>query len=164
MFLAYVKEYLKYLTTVVFFIVLGWVYTNYSCRAVRTNQMEPQLHEDQYPIIYKNYRFPDQIKRGDILCYEWVNKENERGTYFGRVIGKPGDRVAIRDKKVIVNGEAIGEPYAKDLQDMEDMVEIIVPQDHYFLLNDNRSKYSSSDDSRTLGPIPVAVVVGKVKV
>lgn len=69
-----------------------------------------------------------------------------------RIVGLPGERVAIRDGAVIVDAVPIDEPWTTDAVRPDG--EWTVPDDHVFALSDARSR--STADSRTYGPIPLA--------
>lgn len=117
-------------------------------------------------------------KRGDIIVFEWpVDTINNNLNYFSRkdfikrIIGIPGDKVEIKEKQVLVNGELfkidqevhkspymipgcseIGSWNRSASERVRDcMTEITVPADTYFVLGDNRD---NSRDSRFWGYVP----------
>ena len=83
-----------------------------------------------------------------------------------RVIGIPGDRLEIRDKAVYINGEALDEPYKRHLDpnviaengQRDNFSTIIIPEDSYFVMGDNRD---DSYDSRAWGFLPKRYIVGR---
>ena len=80
-------------------------------------------------------------------------------TYIKRVVGLPGDRIAIRDGHVMRNGRAAAEPFASScLLAACNLDEIVVAPGSYFLMGDNRG---NSDDSRFWGPVRRAWIIGK---
>jgi signal peptidase I len=81
-------------------------------------------------------------------------------TYIKRVVGMPGDRVAVRDGHVVRNGRAAKEPFFARACSRPacDLAEIVVARGSYFLMGDNRD---NSDDSRYWGPVPRAWIIGK---
>ncbi|MBO9534217.1 MAG: signal peptidase I [Solirubrobacteraceae bacterium] len=79
-------------------------------------------------------------------------------TFIKRVVGGPGDRIAVSDGHVIRNGRKIPEPYAVRCQ--EEICELQtfrVPADHYFMMGDNRG---DSNDSRYWGPVARDEMIG----
>lgn len=80
--------------------------------------------------------------------------------FIKRVVAGPGDEIFIRDGHVYLNGERQREPFAAPCGggpgcDMPE--EITVPEDHYFMMGDNRG---ASDDSRFWGPVPEDWIIG----
>jgi signal peptidase I len=83
--------------------------------------------------------------------------------YIKRVVGMPGDRIAVRDGHVIRNGRRAAEPFAAacDGGPSCDLEEIVIPRGHYFLMGDNRG---NSDDSRFWGPVAREHIIGRAVV
>lgn len=125
-----------------------------------------------------------QIKRQDIVVFRYPVHPS---MYFvKRVIGVPGDRVRLINKRVFVNGVPLDENYvvySKPFDSYRDnfpdgpwwsfdidahwsvefhkLIEdkqLIVPQDCYFVMGDNRD---DSSDSRYWGFVPRENVVGR---
>lgn len=95
--------------------------------------------------------------RGDIAVFRSVGGENEN--LIKRVIGLPGDRVAVRNGEAYVNGERLDEPYLNQgLPDTSTSEPTTVPENSYFMLGDNRG---NSGDSRVFGPVPEDNLVGE---
>jgi signal peptidase I len=80
--------------------------------------------------------------------------------FIKRIVAGPGDRIAIRDGHVILNGRRRSEPFAQPCQGSEGCnypQTVTIPPDHYFMMGDNRG---SSDDSRFWGPVPRDWIIG----
>jgi signal peptidase I len=80
--------------------------------------------------------------------------------FIKRVVAGPGDRIAVRGGRVILNGERQRENFIRPCGGGEDCNfprEITVPADHYFMMGDNRG---ASDDSRFWGPVPRDWIIG----
>jgi signal peptidase I len=80
-------------------------------------------------------------------------------TFIKRVVGAPGDTIAVRNGHVIRNGKATREPFASSCSDAAcNLKTITVPKGDWFLMGDNRG---DSDDSRYWGPVPEAWIIGQ---
>lgn len=107
-----------------------------------------------------------KLKRGDIVVFknaktvevfdaEHKDPRKQRG-FVKRIIGVPGDVVSIRNGYVSVNGEPLDEPYILKARStfggkaVPDCSAVIVPENKYFVLGDNRKV---SLDSRSIGLI-----------
>jgi len=84
-------------------------------------------------------------------------------SYIKRVIGLPGDHIKIEGGKVYLNDEKLGETYLQPgvVTDSLDggYIDLIVPENHVFVMGDNRSQ---SVDSRRFGCIPFNKIESKV--
>ena len=71
------------------------------------------------------------------------SKDIACGVYFGRVVAISGDKVEVTSRgKLLINDYLIDESYVKfycTSSICERPVKIIVPNDHVFVLGDNRS-------------------------
>ena len=83
-------------------------------------------------------------------------------TFVKRVVGMPGDTIAIQNGHVIRNGKLAREPFASACPGAEcNLAPITIPRGSYFLMGDNRG---NSDDSRFWGPVPRDWIIGKAVV
>ena len=102
------------------------------------------------------------LERGDIVVFRPPDRPGE--DYIKRVVGLPGDRIAIRRQRVLVNGTPLDEPYAvhrvpgRRMPGVDDRAPATVPPGCYFLMGDNRD---NSRDSRYFGPVPASLVYGR---
>lgn len=103
-------------------------------------------------------------KRKDLIIFKYP--EDPRRDFIKRVIGLPGEKIMVKNKKVYINGKELIEPYkihtdvSPVLQSPRDDLEkpIIISQNHYFVLGDNRDL---SLDSRFWGTVPKELIKGK---
>ncbi len=95
-------------------------------------------------------------RRGDVVVFDYP--EDRRRQFVKRIIGEPGDQVAIDAGRVSVNGAPLSEPYLTDRGDSS-MHTVTLEEDEYFVMGDNRM---GSQDSRHWGPLPEDHVIGKV--
>jgi len=114
------------------------------------------------------------IKRGEVIVFKYPEEPDR--DFIKRVIGLPGEKVELREKKVYINDKPLDEPYVHFLQPPGQNSEfhevtsfdvrerygpVTVPPNHYFVMGDNRD---NSQDSRYWGFLPRELVKGKALV
>lgn len=80
--------------------------------------------------------------------------------FIKRIVGGPGDTIAVVGGHVVRNGKRQKEPFINPCGDGEgcDLPRpITIPAGHYFMMGDNRGE---SDDSRFWGPVPRDWIIG----
>jgi signal peptidase I len=126
-----------------------------------------------------------KITRGDIIVFHYPVDPQQH--FVKRVIGVPGDRLRMVNKKVFINGKALDEPYVHFVEPLNDQFrdsfprvdiparrlegdwwlqmqklvvdgQLIVPEGHYFVMGDNRD---DSLDSRYWGFVPQENIIGR---
>ena len=113
------------------------------------------------------YRFPAirEPKPGDIIVFRYP--DDPARDFIKRCVAVERQTVEIRDKVLYVDGVAREEPYAvhKDprvlpgeTSSRDNFGPYVVPEDHIFMLGDNRD---NSHDSRFWGALPRSLVKGK---
>jgi signal peptidase I len=75
-----------------------------------------------------------------------------------RVIATEGQVIEISNNSVFIDGVPIDEPYLQARVQMGDFGPLTVPDDHVFVMGDNRNQ---SEDSRRFGPVPVEDIIGR---
>lgn len=117
--------------------------------------MEPCLHDGQYLVVSKAAYWFHPPHRGDIIVFH--SPQNPDQDIIKRVIATPGETVEIKDGNVYIDGNPLEEPYIVEIP-QGDLPPQYVPEDHYFVLGDNRNH---SSDSRVWGMVPRGSIVGK---
>jgi len=111
-------------------------------------------------------------RRGELVLYHCPdNAEQHKGVLLGRVAAMPGERVALDDGEIAINGDPVTEPaelaactlakgegigpfgHAKGKQHS------LVPEDHYFVVADE-ALCDNALDSRTVGWVPRGNLIG----
>lgn len=100
--------------------------------------------------------------RGDVVVLHESSGANERDL-IKRVIGLPGEQIEMTGCVVRVDGLVLDEPYLDPTYVPPgscgaDVTLQVVPDDHVFVMGDNRP---GSHDSRALGAIPFDDLVGR---
>ncbi|MGY6529912.1 MAG: signal peptidase I [Cyanobacterium sp.] len=132
-------------------------------RYIPSSSMEPTLQINDRLIIEKmTFRFRPP-ERGEIIVFEATEAIQElgwNGAFIKRVIGLPGDEVIVRNGDVTVNGQVLKEPYIQDAPKY-DWGPVIVPENSYLVLGDNRN---NSSDSHIWGFVPHENIIGRATV
>jgi len=119
------------------------------------SSMEPNFQQSQRLIINKlTYKFHEP-ERGDVIVFH--PPDNYQVDYIKRIIGLPGDTVEVEKETVYVNGSPLSEPYIKDFPSYT-LDQYEVPENHYFVLGDNRN---NSNDSHNGWTLPRQNIIGK---
>lgn len=134
------------------------------------------------PVINTKIVDSGSPERGDVAVFRYP--EEPSVAYIKRIIGLPGDELVYRDKELYVNGERVSRtllpPDSEDALEGHDLFReqlgeadhlalgrqgqqdlawsYRVPEDHYFVMGDNRD---NSRDSRFWGPLPEENLIGK---
>ncbi len=117
--------------------------------------MQPHLYTGERVLANKLAYHLGGPRRGEIVIFEYPKDPTQ--IYVKRVIGLPGETVAIHGGDVSINGKQLAEPY-KTYQAHGDMAARSIPRGEYFVMGDNRDV---SDDSRYWGNLPRYDVIGK---
>jgi signal peptidase I len=118
--------------------------------------MEPAVRGDKMRIFTTGWGLPP---RGAVA---WFRDPRGGGRAFvSRVVGEPGDRIAVVGGELVRNGARQTEDYAQGRIAGEELAEVTVPAWHVWVLNDRRgARGSPTADSRALGPIPAGQIRG----
>jgi signal peptidase I len=124
---------------------------------VEGTSMQPHLFDQERIFVNKFVYHVAEIHRGDIIVF-WYPRDPGK-SFIKRVVGLPGEEVAIRGGTVYVDGASLREPYLRrEYFDPTSFGPIVVSSGHYFVLGDHRN---SSNDSRNWGLVPGENIFGK---
>lgn len=153
------KNIIDWVVTLVFAVLLALGIRTFVAEArwIPSESMLPTLKIGDRLIIDKvSYHF-NGIKRGDIVVFEAPPATKLDEVLIKRVIGLPGDTVAIKNGFVYINGQPLDEPYELE-KPRGDYKTLTVPENSLFVMGDNRN---NSFDSRFWGVVPEELVIGK---
>jgi signal peptidase I len=132
-------------------------------RFIPSASMVPTLNLGDRLVVEKIAYRLHPPERSDIVVFQVPLALQEESGYSAdqafikRVIGLPGDRIALRAGKVYRNGQLLTEPYIVEQPKAEDISEITVPPQQLFVMGDNRN---NSNDSRYWGFLPMKNLIG----
>lgn len=157
----------KWVVGILILLILAtcvWIGFTYRFNSVGTDHMSPTLSAGDKIIAQEK-----EVER-----FRVVQVDHEDKNHWLRVIGVPGDKVRVEEDRLFINDREYDEPYLetnylnfkqenstseKDYTPsftFDDLsLEEVVPEEHYFLLADNRE---FGDDSRSLGFLPKSVI------
>lgn len=143
-----IKEVIPYIVIVVVVVLIR----TFIITPVRVDgdSMKNTLKNGDILLLYKL----SNIDRLDIIVLD-EEKDNEK--IIKRVIGLPGETVAIKKGKIYINDKVIDDEYAYG--ETSDYNKVTLRDDEYFILGDNRL---ISKDSRYFGPIKDNEIKGKI--
>ena len=143
-----IKEVIPYIVIVVVVVLIR----TFIITPVRVDgdSMKNTLKNGDILLLYKL----SSINRFDIIVLD-EEKDNEK--IIKRVIGLPGETVAIKKGKIYINDKVIDDEYAYG--ETTDYNKVTLKDDEYFILGDNRL---ISKDSRYFGPIKDNEIKGKI--
>ncbi len=143
-----IKEIIPYIVIVLVVVLIR----TFIITPVRVDgdSMKNTLKNGDILLLYKL----GSINRLDIIVLD-EEKDNEK--IIKRVIGLPGETVAIKKGKIYINDKVIDDEYAYG--ETSDYDKVTLEDDEYFILGDNRL---ISKDSRYFGPIKKSEIKGKI--
>ncbi|TCS93127.1 signal peptidase I [Hazenella coriacea] len=120
--------------------------------------MENTMHTGNIVMVNKLiYKFGEP-ERGEIVVFHVPGSEQK--DFVKRVVALPGEKVEVKNSKLIVDDKIIEEPYLSENMRTMDFEAVTVPQGHLFVLGDNRAN-STDSRSHDLGPIPIDSIIGR---
>lgn len=129
--------------------------------------MLPTYHSEEFLLVDKLSYIVHEPRRGDVMIFKLY--ENNNNPYEGkhlikRVIGLPGERVVVSNGVTTIYNSAnpkgfiVEEPYVT-YKDLHKNADIVLDNNHYFMMGDNRAQ---SYDSRDWGPLDKVNIKGQV--
>jgi signal peptidase I len=138
------------IVVVVFYYTLGQFFV------VRGVSMDPNLSEGQWLVVSKINHYLHLPQRGEIVVFHFPGTQRDK--YIKRIVGLPGEKVAIKGGKVSINGQLLHESYLPQKKKIAGQVNMELEKGEYFVLGDNRDQ---SNDSRAWGPLPRDRIIGQ---
>lgn len=145
--MKFIKEAVPYII-IILVVVLIRVFIITPVR-VEGSSMKNTLKDNDILLLYKL----GSIKRNDIVV---LDESYDNEIIIKRIIGLPGETVAIKNGKIYINNKEYDDKFAYG--ETSDYDKITLGDDEYFILGDNRIV---SKDSRYFGPVKEKEIIGK---
>lgn len=126
--------------------------TNVQPFRVEGDSMLPRHEDGDFLIIRTGGGSPG---RGDVVVLH--DPTDRRTDLIKRVVALPGETIAIANGRVLIDGEAIDEPYISGRWEGS-MRPVTLHEGDYFVMGDNRN---NSTDSRAFGPVSGDTLIGR---
>src|SRR5690625_3381855 len=127
-----------------------------STSVVEGESMNPTLKDGERLLFNKFVYIVSEPKRGDIIIIQRPEKN-----YVKRVIGLPNETIDVKDHTLYIDdnkqSESVGDTFDTEVTGNFGPIEI--PEDHYFVMGDNRA--ISKDSRNGLGFIERRNIIGK---
>jgi signal peptidase I len=142
--------------TIAIFLIVRIALQNFK---VEGDSMYPNLHNGEYILVNKVDYMLHSPRRGDIVVFHAVQAGQPDKDFIKRVVGLPGETVAVHNQFVYINSHKLIEPYI-DAQHrpLYNYGPAKVPANEYFVLGDNRN---NSQDSHLWGDLSKQYIIGK---
>ena len=125
------------------------------------HSMQDTLQDRELMFVTKFDYIFGEPESGDVIICKYPNSTKN---YVKRLIGLPGDTIEIVNHVVYRNGEALDETYLtptrNDNRNTANMSAIVLGDDQYFVMGDNRD---NSNDSRYIGTLTRNQIRGHVR-
>jgi len=120
---------------------------------VISGSMEPTLRVGDWLLGYSLAFARGPVERGDLVTFHPPRGRPSPIPLVKRIVGLPGETLAVRRGVLEVDGEALDEPYLRGVPIPYWMARLEIPPDSVFVLGDNRAR---SEDSTVFGPVEVS--------
>jgi len=155
-----VKQYAKAVAAVVILGVLLWLQARYEFTRLSESetQMAPTVAAGSIHLLDQSFSSAADFSHSDVVFFSYSTAKDYK-IFVSRVVGLPGDHIAVADGQLKRNGSEVAEIYLP--QPFPGIwLDVVVPRGHLLVLNDNRE---ALNDSRTLGPVPWTAVYGRMR-
>jgi signal peptidase I len=125
------------LVRIVVLVVVSVIIFNYVLVPVRVDgvSMLPTYRENGVNFVNRLAYLFHEPQRGDVVTVRLLAGAHRM--YMKRIVGLPGETVAFRDGRLLINGQPLEEPYVKFPCNW-DMEPKQVGADQYYVVGDNR--------------------------
>ena len=155
----------EFIPTFAFFLAIRFLIVE--PRYIPSLSMYPTFDVNDQLAVEKVTKWYRQPLRGEVVVFDppplfWdlTARKPDGEAVIKRVVAVPGDTVAVRGGRLILNGNTLNEPYTNELAEY-DLDTLTVPAGSVFVLGDNRNH---SFDSHYWGFLPMKNIIGHATV
>ena len=169
------KELLSWVGTLILALAVVLVIRTFIFEPIRVDgsSMADTLQDGELTFVLKaEYLFKDPDRFDVVICH-YPNRRDANNplgietktNFVKRVIGLPGETLAIQGNTVYINGQALEGPFLTPERNAINLSlgPITLGEDEYFMIGDNRYASNDSRNLREVGPIAREEIVGEVK-
>ncbi len=118
--------------------------------------MEPNFFPGEFYLVKRKFN-PYLLERFDIVI---VHCDKHNSIHLKRIIGIYSEKISYKKGILYINGKKILEKNVIHNKNIN--ISIILAENEYFVMSDNRENYNFNCDSLNTGPVKVDHVLGKV--
>lgn len=115
---------------------------------VSGDSMLPSYLDGDVHVAYRRAYRTELPQRGDVVL---IDIAGGKQFLVKRIVGLPGERFAIKEGVILINGEPLAEPYLMTKNRTWNRPEIILRPNEFYFIGDNRSmemRYHTTDTVR----------------
>ncbi len=156
-----IKNWFQFTKNIDIVLIIGLLFRAFILQPyiVDGNSMENSFHNNEYVLVDQiTYHFRAPQHEETIVFHPPIDPSLN---YIKRIIGLPGDTVAISNNIVTVNGHVLTENYiypGSTTETSQPNFSVTLKSNQYFVMGDNRDH---SSDSREWGVVPKENIVGR---
>ena len=176
------REYYEALLIAIIFVNFARIFV-FQAFKIPTGSMEDNLKVGDHIVVNKFIYGPKgegllasllpqrDVERGDVVVFRYPLQPDT--DFVKRVVGLPGETLEIREKRILIDGVPLAEPYVvhddpqtypagpflpEPYRSRDHYGPFRIPEGEYFAMGDNRDR---SSDSRYWGTVPRSLIKGR---
>lgn len=159
------KSMFRWIRTVLLTGIAAYLLVRYVVQRVDVygDSMSPVLEAGDVLLVEKLTPGSREPERFDLVVFRYQYRDNLY--YIKRIVGLPGETVQIADGKLLIDGSVLEEDFGTEPIEKGKRAEepVVLGEDEYFVLGDNRNHSSDSRDS-DIGNLSKDQIIGRAVV